>query len=161
MSSILAFLDYTDSNLVSIAYEVLTDPDELKEDLNISQSPMDLEIFRGHSFETQGDALRCSCKLAVKFEIRIPSASDGEEGCLIARGSCAMTGAAECQIEEEDEEMQQQVLAANVISYLWAKMRDWIELVSQAGPLGRVSLPAVDPFALLDKSNAVEENEDD
>lgn len=159
MSNILAFLDYTDSNLVSIAFDVLPGVAELAEKPDVSQSPVDLEILRGHSFETQGDTLRCLCKLAVSFEVHTAAPSDEEEGIAIARGSCAMTGAAECPIDEDGEEMQKQVLAANTISYLWAKMRDWVELVSQAGPLGRVSLPAVDPFALLDEANADESEE--
>ena len=161
MIDILAFLDYTDSNLVSISFEITPEFVELDEKPDTSTSPIELEIYRGHSFEVSEAMLRCFCRLAVKFEVRAPANSGVEDdGALLAQGSCAMTGAAECQIDEEDGEMQKQVLAANTISYLWAKMRDWIELVSQAGPLGRVSLPAVDPFALLDESNAVEVGEE-
>lgn len=162
MSDILAFLDYTDSKLLSIEFDVLPGLSELDEKPDVSQSPVDLEIYRGHSFEVQDGALRCLCRLGVNFEVHAAAAPDDEgEGLLIARGSCIMTGAAECHVDEDDAEMQRQVLAANTISYLWAKMRDWIELLSQAGPLGRVSLPAVDPFALLDESNAVEESNED
>ena len=168
MSDIRAFLDYTKAELIEISFDVNPALENFEEAPSLSAAPFEVEIVRGLSFSEEDDVLHCSCKIEVSFDVYAAGSSNESSGrgfsekddCLAARGRCSMSGGAFCDLDSEDAEgLQRKVLAANTISYLWGKIRDWVELISLSSITGRVQLPAVDPFALVGELS--ESNEDE
>lgn len=167
MSDIRAFLDYTRAELIEIAFDTNPALDNFEEEPDLSSAPVELEIVRGLAFNVDGATLRCQCKVEVSFEVHIAESIEygtsvealDNDGLLAARGRCGISGGAFCDLDDGDQEgLQKKVLAANTIAYLWGKIRDWVELISLSSPLGRVALPAIDPFALV--GELVEGDED-
>lgn len=164
MSDIKAFLEYKNAELADLAFDANPSLKNIEGKPDLSGASLSVEVTRGLNIEVKGDDLDCICNLGVSFEIRVradsdDAAADSEGGVLAATGRCTMYGGATCAFDEDGGELQKKVLAANTISYLWGKIRDWIELVSMASFAGKFVLPAIDPYALVEEVNDAQDTD--
>ena len=162
MSDIKAFLDYKNAELCDLAFDANPSLKNIEGKPDLSGASLSVEITRGLNIKVKGDDLDCVCNLGVSFEIRVRAANEdategSEEAILVATGRCTMRGGATCAFDENGGELQEKVLAANTITYLWGKIRDWIELVSMASLAGKFVLPAIDPYALVEEADGSED----
>ena len=48
-----------------------------------------------------------------------------------------------------ERDVVEKTLAANTLSYIWAKLRTIVEQISSQSTIGTLSLPAIDPMSLV------------
>lgn len=139
-------ISFAPSSLVSIGFDVdsaIKNPGSFR---GLNELRNVLEVNRILKKTKEERAFSCECRLEVKWEIQSP-----DDGLKMATASCVIVGAASAQLPEDEAQQAdaENAICANAISYLWAKCRDWFDVLSSTSAIGRVSLPAINPYSLL------------
>lgn len=95
--------------------------------------------------ELDGD-LSCMGSLRFKWDIKV-SEEDGSP--VVASVEGAMGAIATCAPSLAERDVVEKTLAANTLSYIWAKLRTIVEQISSQSTIGTLSLPAIDPMSLV------------
>lgn len=146
--SIESFIKYDDSYLIRYAFDISDLVEKCDDKPSLEGAKSNLDIKRGMTFDHVADRLTCSCKLDVEWRVVF----QGERGPAELRAECGMVGGSSCAYDLDSEDILQGILAPNTIVFLWGKIRDMIEMSSLMSPLGKMTLPAIDPMALLEES---------
>ncbi len=147
MSNAISPIEFLDFSLLAFDIDL---HDSLKigvEDLDVSNNVFDLDIKPILDFDETDDGIICKCLLTVIAEVSI---KDGENCYHIASIKCRIAAFSKYHEPSEDnQDLSQLVLAANTVSFVWGKIRDIVEMLSFSSSVGIISLPAIDPYAVL------------
>lgn len=103
---------------------------------------------RDLEYSEKAELLSCIGSLQFKWDVRVSEDSDSP---LIASVEGAMGAVATCPLNLGDRELVEKTLAANTLSYIWAKLRTIVEQLSSQSTIGTLSLPAIDPMQLIEE----------
>lgn len=149
MSKLLSPIQFTSSGLSNIALRLDDVPEDIefyKESGRINQP---VNITRRYRIGEEDEKLLCQAQIVLKMNY-VTIGEDGTESEPFARFECAMEASAVAPSDSDDAELAEKVLVANTLSYIWGKIRNWYEIIVACTELGQLTLPAIDPYALLD-----------
>lgn len=154
MSDLVSSIEFKESRLINLSFDASPSLESFDSVPDMSKATYNIDVNRGYAFREESGSLLCDCTIRMKWKIYVGGEGESDPP-LAAKAECgmvAMSGAPSIAREPiEDAQLARDVLVANTISFIWGKMRDWIELVSLSSPLGKLSLPAIDPYALVSK----------
>ncbi|WP_165253635.1 hypothetical protein [Adlercreutzia sp. ZJ304] len=143
-----SFLKYDASHLIHFSFDIRDLIENCDDKPAIEGAESKLDINRGLAFNRDGDRLLCNGSIEVTWVVVF----QGERGPAEFKAKCGMIGGASCEYDEAHEDVLKGILAPNLIVFIWGKIRDLIEMASLMSPLGKMTLPAINPAALLDDS---------
>ena len=154
MSALASFINYDASEVTCYLFDSRDVVDKGFDAFRRDEIETDVEIERGLHFHIEDTRLVCICKLDVTWNV-LYRAKEGDESGKV-RTQCCIAGAASCESDLDERATLENVLAQNVIVFLWGKIRDLIEASSLMSPIGKLTLPAINPAVLLEKGMEVE-----
>lgn len=152
MRDVVSPIEFMDFTLVAFDVDL---HDSLKLeviDLDEANLKYDLEIRPIFDFGKADNGIICKCLMTVIAEVFVNA--DEEEYHHVGAIRSRMAAISEYHDpSEESEEISQTVVAANTVSFIWGKIRDIVEQLSFSSCIGPISLPAIDPYAVLSGSD--------
>ena len=127
------------------------------ETIDASLTESSATVSLSHSFD--GDELDRDNVLAIKGNISVDCKWQDEEEKTICQGTCVVRGAVtvfKSAFENNGDELKF-LLKANVVSLLYGKARNTLEILSANSRAGKKTLPSIDPFEYLEAANASKE----
>lgn len=153
MALTLSPIQFIDSKLLHISFDDTSQKGllELQSEPNVHNTEeryFALSVNRDLEYSEKAELLSCMGSLQFKWDVRVSEDSDSP---LIASVEGAMGAVATCPLNLGDRELIEKTLAANTLSYIWAKLRTIVEQLSSQSTIGTLSLPAIDPLQLVGK----------
>lgn len=161
MSDLISPISYSVTKLLDISFEINPTFVASRDDLSAGVRN---EMSVAHEARHKRDAKKVICKCIMEADIDIRQSDDSDvEVKDVATFSCTMSAQGSSPIDlYDDESLSEKVLEANLITLIWGKMRSFLELLSVDSFIGRrISLPALDPYALIEKDKEDDANPED
>lgn len=151
MALILSPIQFKDSKLLYIAFDDTRQEGSSalcsnEDGPDYGEKHFTLSVDRNLEYSESDGTLSCMGTLRFKMDIRLPG---DEDSPIVASVEGAMGAVATCPLGLSDRASTEATLAANTLSYIWAKLRTIVEQLSSQSNIGTLSLPAIDPMQLV------------
>ena len=150
MSDFVSPIQFDNSYLASIEFDLSEGLKHFKAPPNLGDLSHSLEVSHARNYEETEGKIGCWCDLAVRWSVE--ALDDEKEYSSLFHAKAEIAGWARCPIANYETEEVQEVLAASNIGFLWATLRDHFDSLTGASAIGRIQLPAISPYALLEKN---------
>lgn len=161
MSELISPIEFIKSELISVSL-ILTPRLVVHEEVDLSDTENRLQVERKSGIGRNDEGfLVCDCALYAKVDI-VDSKEEGNADEPLVSFSCMMRALSKSPEMADDETLSEQILEANTIAFIWAKMRSWMEMLTADSAISKkVSLPALDPYSLVIDGDEGPNAEDD
>lgn len=148
MNEFISPIQFDKSFLTSIDFDIKEGPKHFNVPPSLNNLSHSLEVSHSRNYEEEEGMVLCQCILAVRWEVEAQD-EKGEYAPLF-RANAEIMGWAKCLSGDHDPKEVKEVLAASNIGFLWAALRDHFDVLTGASVVGRIFLPAISPYALLE-----------
>lgn len=151
MSGFISPVQYNQARLLAVSFEVFHNPTEIAEQIDMSESRREFEVTRSYRTGENDERYAVICRLDLDMNV---TEKEAPEDNPVARFVCSFEVLATAPKDSEQEEDIKRFLVANAIAFLWGKMRDLCESISTTTSTGKITLPAIDPYLILNNGEA-------
>ena len=155
MNEFISPIQFDKSFLTSIDFDIKEGPKHFNAPPSLNNLSHSLEVSHSRDYEDIEGMVSCQCVLAVKWKVE----AQNEKGdyAPLFRANAEIMGWAKCPSRDHDPKEVQEVLAASNIGFLWAALRDYFDVLTGASVVGRILLPAISPYVLLEDDASKDE----
>lgn len=150
MSELISPIKFRSSELIHIAFDVNIPALGIE---SLENSASLLSVDQRSDVESDKGKLVAYC--ALKMKLAISQNEDAEKDVEdIVSFECTMAASAASPPMADDADLAKKILLANLVSFIWSKIRVLYETMCANTILPNgTSLPAIDPYALLDEES--------
>lgn len=149
MSFGLSPIQFSDSQLLHFSFDVRPSLGIHNEERQ-PEKESELNTSISHHYFNQNGRIVCNLAFSLRWDVRLKD----DPSKILANIECTMGVAAHCsENAADDRKMIEAALFTNAIAFIWARIRVYIENVSSESPVGKMTLPAIDPNSFRPEDN--------